>query len=66
MDKYHLEKIWPTFERECFAPRIADEAVIPIYLDDTLFPGIPQDIIGIMFACSESENIENQVTKQIV
>jgi hypothetical protein len=49
LDKHHLAKIWPTFEREHFVPRIADESVIPIFLDDTKFPGIPQDIVGIRF-----------------
>ena len=49
LDKRHLEKIWPTFEREHFIPRIADESVIPIFLDDTKFPGIPQDLVGIPF-----------------
>lgn len=49
LDKYHEAKIWPTFERECFAPRVAGEEVIPIFLDDTVFVGIPQDIVGIKF-----------------
>ena len=30
--QHHAEKIWPTFERECFTPRIKDASVIPIYL----------------------------------
>ena len=49
LDKHHAKKIWPTFEREHFAPRIADESVIPIFLDDTKFVGIPRDLIGIHF-----------------
>ena len=49
LDKSHAEKIWPTFEREHFAPRVADEHVIPIFLDDTKFVGIPTDIVGIRF-----------------
>jgi hypothetical protein len=49
LDNHHLAKIWPTFEREHFVPRIADESVIPIFLDDTKFPGIPQDLVGIRF-----------------
>jgi hypothetical protein len=49
LDKNHLTKIWPTFEREHFTPRVADESVIPIFLDDTKFPGVPQDIVGIRF-----------------
>src|SRR5579883_1107567 len=64
VDKNYLEKIWPTFERECFTPRVPDGAVIPIYLDDTIVPGIPRDIVGIKFAadsCSE-EQLPNRVT----
>jgi hypothetical protein len=49
LDEHHLKKIWPTFERECFTPRVADAAVIPIKLDDSLFPGIPHDIALIRF-----------------
>lgn len=55
LDKYHSEKIWPTFEREHFAPRVADEHVIPIYLDDTKFVGIPADIIGVRFKFDPSD-----------
>lgn len=68
LDKYHLEKIWPTFERECFAPRIPEAAVIPIYLDETVFPGIPRDIVGIHFkpGNSASEELNNRVTDEIV
>lgn len=65
LDKYHADKIWPTFERECFIPRVADGAVIPIYLDDTPFPGIPKDIVGIDFkACDPNDT--NLVTDKIV
>lgn len=49
LDKNHSEKIWPTFERDIFTPRVPDAAVIPIYLDDTTFAGIPHDIVGINF-----------------
>jgi len=68
LDKHHVEKIWPTFERECFAPRIADEAVIPIYLDDTPVPGIPKDIVGIPFKNYEAfgADLANKVTDEIV
>ena len=65
LDKYHLEKIWPTFERECFSSRIPDESVIPIYLDDTKFPGIPADIIGISFKSYDQNDKEN-ITDRIV
>jgi hypothetical protein len=66
LDIYHRRKIWPTFERDCFTPRIADEAVIPIFLDDTAFPGISQDIVGIRFVADASKNLEDQVTDEIV
>ncbi|MEH2476181.1 hypothetical protein V1281_002649 [Nitrobacteraceae bacterium AZCC 2161] len=49
LDVHHSKKMWPIFEREVFTPRIADESVIPILLDDTLFVGISQDIVGIRF-----------------
>lgn len=49
LDQHHLKKIWPTFERECFVPRVAESEVIPIYLDDTKFVGIPHDIVGFKF-----------------
>ncbi len=55
LDKHHLQKIWPTFEREHFAPRVAAGEVIPVYLDDTKFVGIPQDIVGIKFTYDEAE-----------
>lgn len=68
LDKFHLEKIWPTFERECFVPRIPEAAVIPIYLDDSLFPGIPRDIVGIRFSIDGvlPEELRNKVTDEIV
>lgn len=49
LDRFHAEKIWPTFEREHFAPRVAEQSVIPVYLDDTKFVGIPSDVIGVRF-----------------
>jgi hypothetical protein len=55
LDSYHLQKIWPTFERECFQPRVEQEAVIPIYLDDTKFPGIRADIVGIKFKWDKND-----------
>lgn len=67
LDSNHLEKIWPTFERECFTPRVPESAVIPIYLDDTVFVGIPKDIIGISFKdYANYESLENRITDQIV
>ena len=67
LDKHHVEKIWPTFERECFAPRTAEADVIPIYLDDTPVPGIPQDILGINFKnyVIHGVDLPNKVTDEI-
>jgi hypothetical protein len=47
LDKLHRQKLWPSFERACFKPRIADKSVIPVFLDDTVFPEIPTDLKGI-------------------
>ncbi len=68
LDKYHLEKIWPTFERELFTPRVPEEAVIPIFLDSTVFPGIPHDIVGIRFDSKSfpSDQLSNRITDEIV
>jgi hypothetical protein len=49
LDKHHANKVWPSFERECFRPRVEDAEVIPIRLDDTKFVGISDDINGIRF-----------------
>lgn len=65
LDEYHKNKIWPTFERECFTPRLKNKAVIPINLDDTIFPGIPQDIVGIDFKNMDTAD-ERLVTDKIV
>lgn len=65
LDAKHREKIWPTFERECFEPRIPDGAVIPIFLDDTLFPAISSDINGI-HARDIDLSDENSLTDYIV
>lgn len=64
LDKFHSEKIWPTFERDCFRPRIQNASVIPIYLDDTKFVGIPDDIVGIQF--KDKQHDEESVTDKIV
>lgn len=68
LDSHHLEKIWPTFERECFTPRVSESAVIPIYLDDSLFVGIPKDIVGIFFINYQSygDQLQNKITDDIV
>ena len=65
LDSHHAEKIWPTFERECFQPRIADSSVIPIYLDKTKFVGIPADIVGIQFI-GKDQGDERDITDNIV
>jgi hypothetical protein len=49
LDKNHRDKIWPTFERDVFVRRVGEHAVIPIYLDDTKFVGIPTELYGIEF-----------------
>ncbi|MBM4124525.1 MAG: TIR domain-containing protein [Nitrospira sp.] len=67
LDNHHKDKIWPTFERECFEPRVADAEVIPIFLDDTAFPGIPKDTIGIKYAWKpEASDWQNDVIDNIV
>jgi len=68
LDRHHLEKIWPTFERECFTPRVPEAAVIPIHLDDSAFPGIPKDIVGIPFKnyLGFGDQIQNRITDDIV
>lgn len=66
LDTHYREKIWPTFERECFLPRVPEEAVIPIHLDDTPFVGIPQDLIGIRFSREPgSESERDRITDEI-
>ena len=66
LDEHHNRKIWPTFEKDCFVPRVAEEAVIPIYLDDTEFVGIPKDVIGIKFSLPADGAIEDAVLDEIV
>lgn len=67
LDSKHLEKIWPTFERDCFTPRVKDATVIPIKLDETNFPGISEDIVSIYFDWQlEDENWHNEVIDKII
>lgn len=68
LDSNHVDKIWPSFERECFSPRVAEAAVIPIYLDNTPVPGIPKDIVGISFKNHNAlgADLPNKVTDEIV
>lgn len=66
LDSNHKEKIWPTFERETFRPRLSEEAIIPVYLDDTVFLGIPADIYGFDMKKSKTEDdIDNAVVKLV-
>jgi len=67
LDGNHQRKIWPTFERDCFTPRIADGEVIPVFLDDTVFVGIPKDIAAIYFNWDPSDpNWKKDAEEQIV
>lgn len=65
LDVHHQEKIWPTFEREVFAPRVQRGEVIPVFLDDTPFVGIPQDVVGINFK-DPSEGWQQRADDRIV
>jgi hypothetical protein len=56
LDVHHRHKIWPTFERDCFKKRVPDGEVIPIFLDDTVFAGIPDDIVGIKYKWNPSDS----------
>jgi hypothetical protein len=52
LDHHHKAKVWPTFERDCFTKRVAEKEVIPVFLDETIFPGIPNDLVSIHFKFS--------------
>jgi hypothetical protein len=66
LDVNHKEKVWPTFERETFKKRVADEAVIPVYVDNTVFLGIPEDIYGIDLRNGISDDIIDDAVIKIV
>jgi hypothetical protein len=67
LDKHHQKKIWPTFERECFQERVKDHEVIPVFLDDTNFVGIPKDIVGIKFKFDNRKGEwRDRVIKEII
>ena len=68
LDTHYLDKIWPTFERESFAPRVSEASVIPIFLDGEIFPGIPRDINGVTFRPSDGtpQELPNRITDEIV
>lgn len=66
LDHHYKEKIWPTFERECFLPRVPKHEVIPIFLDETKFVGLSQDVIGIDFKGSDGDAVDaDRVTDEI-
>lgn len=65
LDSNHQDKIWPTFEREVFLPRIIKGDVIPIYLDNTSITGIPKDVVGIRFM-DMSDGWQERADKEIV
>ena len=67
LDSHYREKIWPTFERECFLPRVPAGEVIPLFLDETHFVGIPKDIIGIKFKkTGDLDKDKQQLTDDVV
>ncbi|OYU18505.1 MAG: hypothetical protein CFE34_10265 [Rhodobacteraceae bacterium PARR1] len=70
LDRHHKEKVWPTFERDCFAARVQQGEVIPIILDDTVFPGVPKDLVSIHFkfagdVAAQKESIIDDVVLRI-
>ncbi len=67
LDIHHQRKIWPTFERECFTEKVQTNEVIPIFLDDTKFVGIPQDLIGIKFKYNKNDkSLKDRIIHEIV
>jgi hypothetical protein len=62
--------MWPTFERDCFTPRVPEGEVIPVFLDETIFPGIPNDLVSIHFEyegdlAAQSDAIIDEVVLRI-
>jgi hypothetical protein len=49
LDENHKNKVWPTFERDCFDERVSSSEVIPVLLDNTVFPGFSKDLVSIHF-----------------
>lgn len=67
LDHNHQAKIWPTFERECFSEKVQTNEVIPIFLDETKFVGIPQDLIGIKFKYTIGErDLVSRIREEII
>ena len=65
LDSHYKEKIWQTFEREYFQER-KEKAVIPIFLDNTKFVGIPQDIVGIKFKPNSNKGWKDRAFNEIL
>lgn len=67
LDINHKNKIWPTFERDCFVDRVKAGEVIPIVLDDTKFVGILSDIVSIHYKWDEgSPDWKSEASEKIV
>ena len=67
LDENHQEKIWPTFERDVFLPRVRNGDVIPVFLDNTHIVGIPSDVVGIIFKqYKDDEEWRARADKEIV
>jgi hypothetical protein len=69
LDENHQQKIWPTFEREVFIPRIQKAEVIPVYLDDTPVVGVPKDVVGIIFRDMSSgwqERADSEIVYKVI
>lgn len=67
LDIFHKNKIWPTFERDCFKKRVPQGEIIPIFLDDSVFVGIPDDIVGIKLQWKpDDSNWQQTIDDQVV
>ena len=70
LDENHKNKVWPTFERDCFNIRVPSKEVIPIRRDDTVFPALPSDLVSIYFSMngdvdSEKDRIIDEIVLRI-
>lgn len=67
LDKNHHEKVWPTFERDCFTARVPAGEVIPVFLDDTIFVGVPKDLVSIHYKLKGSvEECRDPIIDEVV
>lgn len=67
LDTHHQDKVWPTFERDCFDIRVPKSEVIPIILDNTTFAGFPKDLVAIHFKYDgDIETQKNEIIDDIV